>query len=93
MRSFHAFFYLGVFVAVFSNAVFLVDQHLGDLHGFIVDREVEIIQELTNKVLKSEKTLVLASEVLAEIDALLAFADATRQCRYQIFAHLKTGSS
>lgn len=58
-----------------------LDAHLGDLHGFIVDREVEIIQELLLKVMIIEETLNDVGDVLAELDCLLAFADATKQCK------------
>lgn len=58
-----------------------LDEHLGDLHGFIIDREVEIIQALTDTVMEHEKVLVEVSDILAEMDALLAFADATRECK------------
>ena len=57
-----------------------LDEHLGDLHGFIVDRDVEIIQELLDKILSIEGVLINVGEILAELDCLLAFADAKRQC-------------
>lgn len=57
-----------------------LDTHVGDLHGFIVDREVEIVQEMLEQVLKVQETLCDVADVLAELDVLLAFADAARAC-------------
>jgi DNA mismatch repair protein MSH5 len=63
-----------------------LDRDIGDLHGFIVDREVELMQQLMVKVLEMEVTLTAVGEVLAELDCLLAFADATRQCESPSFS-------
>lgn len=59
-----------------------LDAHVGDLHGFIVDREVELVQAMLEQVLKVQDTLCDVAEVLAEVDVLLAFADCanTREC-------------
>lgn len=57
-----------------------LDTHVGDLHGFIVDREVELVQEMLEHVLQVQETLCDVADVLAELDVLLAFADAARTC-------------
>lgn len=55
-----------------------LDAHVGDLHGFIVDREVELVQEMLERVLEVQHTLCEVADVLAELDVLLAFAEAAR---------------
>lgn len=57
-----------------------LDEYLGDLHGFILDREVELVQEMLEKIMKHAGTFEDVSNIIAEMDVLLAFADASRQC-------------
>ena len=57
-----------------------LDEYLGDLHGFILDREVELVQEMLEKIMKHAGTFDDVSNIIAEMDVLLAFADASRQC-------------
>ena len=56
-----------------------LDTHLGDLYGYILDREVELTQEMLDKVVSVQDVLNNCAEILAEIDVLLALADAARQ--------------
>ena len=65
-----------------------LDTHVGDLHGFIVDREVELVQVMLEQVLVVQETLCDVADVLAELDVLLAFADAARTCECQISMRL-----
>lgn len=61
-----------------------LDEWIGDLHGFILDREVEIIQEMLLRALKQEDVFREVSDILAEIDVLLSFADASKQCEQSL---------
>lgn len=45
-----------------------LDRHVGDLHTFIADREIELAQELSSEVLKSSEMFVQAAELCAELD-------------------------
>lgn len=56
-----------------------LDAHLGDRYGFILDREVELTHEMLSKVVSVQNVLNECAEILAEIDVLLALADAARQ--------------
>jgi len=60
-----------------------MDTYIGDLHSTIVDRELEIIQELLEEVLKFEHEISAACDVCAELDCLLSFASASRIFEYQ----------
>jgi DNA mismatch repair protein MSH5 len=60
-----------------------MDTHIGDLHSTIVDRELEIVQELLEEVLKCDEVIRTACTVCAELDCLLSFASASRQYNYR----------
>ena len=75
-----------------------MDNHIGDLHPAIVgisvflcnfhraecvDREIEIIQELLDKVLRYGPAMEDASTVCAELDCLVSFAEAARTFNYR----------
>ncbi|KAH7326765.1 muts domain V-domain-containing protein [Stachybotrys elegans] len=51
-----------------------LDHHYGDMYCQIGDMEVELIQGLATSVLQHEKTLVAASQLCGEFDALRALA-------------------
>ncbi len=59
-----------------------MDIHIGDLHSLIVDREIEIVQCLLDEVLLHDKAMNCVCDVCAELDCLLAFADAARAYGY-----------
>ena len=59
-----------------------LDVHIGDLHSTIVDREIEIVQELLNDVILSSDAITRACEACAELDCLLSFAAASRAYNY-----------
>ncbi|KAG1772449.1 DNA mismatch repair protein MutS [Suillus occidentalis] len=59
-----------------------MDTHIGDLHPSIVDREIEIVQELLERILVFSKGMRQACDVCAELDCLLAFAEASRAYNY-----------
>ncbi|KAF9013228.1 muts domain V-domain-containing protein [Cyathus striatus] len=60
-----------------------MDSCIGDLHSTIVDREIEIIQELLEGVLVSEQSMSRVCDVCAELDCLLSFAEASRLYDYK----------
>ncbi|KAI1130465.1 muts domain V-domain-containing protein [Nemania abortiva] len=51
-----------------------MDDEFGDSYCMIIDREIEIIHQLAVEVLKREEAILVASEVLGELDSLLALA-------------------
>lgn len=60
-----------------------MDVHVGDLYSTIVDRELEIIQELLEEVRKYDEAITLACDVCAELDCLLSFSEASRVYNFQ----------
>lgn len=60
-----------------------MDDHIGDLHSSIVDREIEIIQELLERILVFDRSMNKACDVCAELDCLLSFAEASRMYNYR----------
>ncbi|KAI9573599.1 DNA mismatch repair protein MutS [Boletus coccyginus] len=74
-RRFHVYFK--------SKEMQDMDDHIGDLHPAIVDREIEIVQELLDKVLRYGPAMEDASSVCAELDCLLSFAEAARAFNYR----------
>lgn len=59
-----------------------MDTHIGDMHSSIVDREIEIIQELLDEILVFDEAMSHACDVCAELDCLLSFAEASRAYGY-----------
>lgn len=55
-----------------------MDEKIGDLHGAICDKEIEIVHELAQRVLEYEDMLCTVSDVCGELDALLALAQGAR---------------
>ncbi|TGJ88151.1 hypothetical protein E0Z10_g516 [Xylaria hypoxylon] len=51
-----------------------LDEELGDLYCMIIDREIEIIHQLAVTILGWETAIIAASEVLGELDSLIALA-------------------
>lgn len=60
-----------------------MDTHIGDLHSLIVDREIEITQALLEEILVHDEAMSHACDVCAELDCLLAFADASKAFDYK----------
>ncbi|KAK7048433.1 muts 5 [Favolaschia claudopus] len=60
-----------------------MDTHIGDLHPSIVDREIEIVQELLEEIVVQFEPMATACDIAAELDVLLSFADASRAFEYQ----------
>ncbi|CAO1628487.1 unnamed protein product [Parajaminaea phylloscopi] len=59
-----------------------LDEHAGDLHSYIADREVELVHQLSEIVCKSAASLLHMTELAAELDCLLSFARAARLYNY-----------
>ncbi|KAK3111026.1 hypothetical protein LTR53_014101 [Teratosphaeriaceae sp. CCFEE 6253] len=55
-----------------------LDGHFGDVYGRICDKEIEIIQQLGERVLEYEDLLNSASDLCGELDALVALARGAR---------------
>ncbi|KXS95611.1 hypothetical protein AC578_10391 [Pseudocercospora eumusae] len=51
-----------------------MDEQFGDIHGQIIDLEIEIVQMLAQRVLEYEDLIISCSEVCGEVDALVALA-------------------
>ncbi|TFK52577.1 hypothetical protein OE88DRAFT_1712112 [Heliocybe sulcata] len=60
-----------------------MDTHIGDLHPAIVDREIEIVQALLEKILAHYDVMAKACDTCAELDCLLSFAQASRAFDYR----------
>ncbi|KAJ7134704.1 DNA mismatch repair protein MutS [Mycena epipterygia] len=60
-----------------------MDIHIGDLHPSIVDREIEIVQELLEEIVVYFEAMAAACDVCAELDCLLSFAEASRAFEYR----------
>lgn len=60
-----------------------LDEHLGDLHSLIVDREIEVVHDLSVHIIESGASLLARlSEQFAELDCLLCFAQAAKLYNY-----------
>ncbi|ORY66344.1 muts domain V-domain-containing protein [Pseudomassariella vexata] len=51
-----------------------MDEQFGDAYCMIIDREIEIIHELSVRVLEHEDVILATSDVLGEFDSVLALA-------------------
>ncbi|KAK8048556.1 dna mismatch repair protein msh5 protein [Apiospora phragmitis] len=51
-----------------------MDEHCGDTYCMIIDREIEILHELSVLVLNHQEAIREASDVIGELDSLLAMA-------------------
>ena len=60
-----------------------MDTHIGDLHSAIVDREIEILQDLLQDVLVHDKMIGNVCDICAELDCLLSFAEASNNHNYR----------
>ncbi|KAI7177104.1 hypothetical protein KC316_g2684 [Hortaea werneckii] len=56
-----------------SNMVEM-DEHFGDIYGRICDKEIEIIQGLSERVLQYDELLNETSDICGELDSLVALA-------------------
>ncbi|KAF8240506.1 hypothetical protein L208DRAFT_1420391 [Tricholoma matsutake] len=70
-------------IQTIDGSVTDMDIHIGDLHSLIVDREIEIIQELLEDILIYDQSMSHACHVCAELDCLLSFAEVSLMYNYQ----------
>lgn len=56
-----------------------MDDRYGDIYAGICDREIEIAQQLSDEVLSHEKLIIATSDLLGELDGLLAFSQGARE--------------
>jgi DNA mismatch repair protein MSH5 len=61
-----------------NNEMREMDDHFGDLHGIISDREIEISHDLAQFVLEYEELITTASDICGELDSLLALAQGAK---------------
>ncbi|KAL1306915.1 hypothetical protein AAFC00_005558 [Neodothiora populina] len=59
-----------------------MDAYFGDIYGNICDREIEIVQELAEKILEHEVTIAVVSDLCGELDCLVALAQGAK--RYKL---------
>ncbi|PWN19665.1 hypothetical protein BCV69DRAFT_250376, partial [Microstroma glucosiphilum] len=59
-----------------SPQMYDLDEHVGDVHSFIADREVELIHDLSVSIAEQGGMLIHIAEICAELDVLLSFAQA-----------------
>ena len=56
-----------------------LDEQFGDIYGRICDREIEIVQNLSERVLEYEELLKDVSDICGELDSLVAMARGAKQ--------------
>ncbi|KAG0236515.1 MutS protein msh5 [Actinomortierella wolfii] len=52
-----------------NSATRELDEHLGDIHGLIVDREIDILQALQERIIEYSHLMILCNDLCAELDA------------------------
>ncbi|PYH87180.1 DNA mismatch repair protein Msh5 [Aspergillus uvarum CBS 121591] len=53
-----------------------LDEKLGDIYGLICEKEIEIVYDLAQRLLRFERSLLEASDICGQLDSLLAMAQA-----------------
>lgn len=56
-----------------------LDERFGDIYGRICDKEIEIVQELGERILEYEEALHDVSDICGELDSLVALAKGAKQ--------------
>ena len=59
-----------------------LDETIGDIHGLIVDKEIEIMHELLSFTLTHSSKLIELTNVAAELDCILSLAEAAKRLNY-----------
>jgi len=65
-----------------NNNMTEMDTYLGDIYGQIRDKEIEITQELAERVLEHEEMLTSVSDICGELDSLIALAQGARNYNF-----------
>ncbi|GAB7338813.1 hypothetical protein MBLNU457_5511t2 [Dothideomycetes sp. NU457] len=60
-----------------------MDSYLGDVYGQIRDKEIEITQDLAERVLEYEEMLTSVSDICGELDSLIALAQGARNYNFK----------
>ena len=85
--------------AYYKNANMLeMDGHFGDIYGHICDKEIEIIQNLGERVLEHDNMMIEVSDICGELDSLVALARGANEHGFvrprmtkQNVVHIKAG--
>ncbi|KDN52449.1 hypothetical protein K437DRAFT_266635 [Tilletiaria anomala UBC 951] len=59
-----------------------LDVHLGDLHSYIADRQIEITNDLQQRVLAKQAVILSGAQAMAELDCLISLARAAQEYGY-----------
>ncbi|CCG84549.1 protein of unknown function [Taphrina deformans PYCC 5710] len=59
-----------------------LDEYFGDVHSLVVDREIELLYQLQLRILEHSQLLLNCSEIIAELDCLLAYALAAKKYKW-----------
>ncbi|PWW76611.1 hypothetical protein C7212DRAFT_357556 [Tuber magnatum] len=59
-----------------------LDDYFGDLYGRVCDREIELVHAMKCRVLQHDSALVSCATVCAELDCLLAMAEAAERYKF-----------
>lgn len=62
-----------------SNLMIQLDQEFGDVYAHVCDKEIEIVQQLGERVLEYEDLLNMVSDVAGELDCYVALAKGALQ--------------
>ncbi|KAH6591068.1 hypothetical protein BASA50_009068 [Batrachochytrium salamandrivorans] len=65
-----------------SEKMHELDDSLGDIHSNIVDRELEIMQQLRVAILEHSQDMIKASSTLTELDCILSLVEAALRYQY-----------
>ncbi|SAM04069.1 hypothetical protein [Absidia glauca] len=49
-----------------------MDEEIGDLHGMIIDKQIELIQEISEQILQHRQLILTTTQTLAEMDCMAA---------------------
>ena len=79
MSFFFRFFCILTNTFSYISTIYFIHLFHSHLFIYIVDRELEIVQELLEEVLKCDEVIGTVCTVCAELDCLLSFVAASRQ--------------
>lgn len=62
-----------------NEAMKELDVSIGDIHGYIVDKEEEVVREIEKYLLNNESSFSLITEIIARIDCIISFSRAASE--------------
>ncbi|KAI8065417.1 muts domain V-domain-containing protein [Gongronella butleri] len=71
----HSFYYK-------NSETYHLDNTVGDVHAMIIDRQIELIQALGERVLEFKNQLLVMTDICTELDCILAFSYAALRYNY-----------